>query len=60
MKHLDGVFLERKSDSDNFCTTPKKPKSAFFFKESEVFPPIKLESKKEYFEVTNEEVANDN
>ena len=33
MKHPEGVFLERKFDSDNLYTVPKKPKSAFFFKE---------------------------
>ena len=36
MKHLERVFLERKLDSDNLCTIPKKPKSAFFFRESDV------------------------
>ena len=51
MKHLEGVFLERKFDSDNLYTIPKKPKSAFFFKEIVV-----LELKKGHFELTNEEL----
>ena len=56
MKHLEGVFLERKFDSENLCTIPKKPKSAFFFIESAVFPPMQLESKKGHFGLTNEEL----
>ena len=31
MKHLEGLFLKRKFDPDNFYTTSKKPKSTFFF-----------------------------
>ena len=54
MKHLEVVFLERKSDSDNLCTIPKKPKSAFFFRESVVFLPMQLELKKGHFELTSE------
>ena len=56
MKHLKGLFLERKFDSDNLCTIPKKPKSEFFFRESAVFPPMQLESKKGDFELTNDEL----
>ena len=68
MKHLEGVFLERKYDSDNLYTIQKKPKSenlytiqkkpksAFFFRESVVFPSVHLESKKGHFELTNEEL----
>ena len=55
MKHLERVFLERKFDSDNLCTIPKKPKSAFFIRESMVFPSMQHESKKGHFELTNEE-----
>ena len=44
MKHL-----ERKFDSDNLYTIPKTPKSAFFFRESVVFPSVKLELKKKTF-----------
>ena len=51
MKHL-----ERKFDSDNLYTIPKKPKSAFFFRESVAFPSVKLELKKRHFELTNEEL----
>ena len=54
MKHLERVFLERNFDSDNLCTVPKKPKSAFFFRESAVFPSMQLEWKKGHFEITNE------
>ena len=43
MKHLEGLFLERKLNSDNLYTIPKKPKSAFFFRESMVFPSVQLE-----------------
>ena len=56
MKHLEGVFLEKKFDSDNLYTRPQKPKSAFFFRESVVFPSVHLESKKRHFELTNEEL----
>ena len=56
MKHLDGVFLEKKFDSDNLYTIPKKPKSAFFFRESVVFLSVQLESKKRHSELTNEEL----
>ena len=34
MKYLGEVFIERKFDSDNVYTVPKKPKSAFFFRKS--------------------------
>ena len=57
MKHLEGVFLERKFDSDILCTIPKKPKSAFFSIEKAVFLPMQLESKKGHFEVTDEELV---
>ena len=53
MKHIEGVFLERKFDSDNLCTIPKKPKSAFLYRESVVFPSVQLESKIGNFEGTN-------
>ena len=56
MKHLEGVLLEKKFDSDNLYAIPKKPKSAFFFRESVVFPLVHLESKKRHFELTNEEL----
>ena len=56
VKHVEGVFLERKFDSDNLYTIPKKPKSAFFFRKSAVFPPVQLESRKGHFELTNEEL----
>ena len=46
INHLDGMFLERKFDSDNLYTIPKKPKSAFFFRETVVFPSVQLDSKK--------------
>ena len=55
MKHLEKVFIERKFDSDNVYTIPKKPKSAFFFRESVVFPSVLPESKKGHFELSNEE-----
>ena len=42
MKHLEGVFLERKFNSDNLYTVPKKPKSAFCFRESLVFSSVQL------------------
>ena len=48
MKHLEEAFLERKFDSDNFYTRPKKPKFPFFFRESVVFPSVQLESKKRF------------
>ena len=56
MKHFDGGFLIRKFNSDNLYTKPKKPKSAFFFKESAVFLSVQLELKKGHFELTNEEL----
>ena len=34
MKHLEGMFLERKFHSDSLYTISKKPKSAFVFRES--------------------------
>ena len=49
MKHLEAVFLERTFGSDNLYTIPKKPKSAFFSKESVVFPSVQLELKKGHF-----------
>ena len=56
MKHLEGVFLESKFDSDNLYTIPKKPKSTFFFRENVVFLSEQLELKKGHFELINEEV----
>ena len=47
------VFLERKFDSDNLYTIPKKPKSE---RESLVFRTGQLESKKEHFKLTDEEL----
>ena len=57
MKHLEGVFLERKFDSDILCTIPKKPKSAFFSIEKTVFLPMQLKSKKGHFELTEQELV---
>ena len=48
MKDLEGELLERKFDSDNVYTIPKKPKFPFFFKEGVVFPSVQLESKKRF------------
>ena len=56
IKHLEGVYLERKFHSDNLYTIPKKPKSAFYFRESVVFPSVQLELKKGRFELANEEL----
>ena len=53
MKHLEGVILERKFHSDNLYTIPKKPKSAFYFRESVVFPSVQLKLKKGRFELAN-------
>ena len=53
-KHLEGVFLEKKLDSDILNTIPKMPKSIFFFSENVVFVSVQLESKKGHFELTNE------
>ena len=55
MKNFDGVFLVRKFDSGSLYTKPKKPESAFFFKESMVYPSVQLELKKRHFELTIEE-----
>ena len=49
-KHLEGVFF----DSDNLYTIPKKPKSAFFFREK--VSSAQLLSKKGPFELTNEKL----
>ena len=49
MKDLEGVFLERKMDSDNLYTTSKQHKSAFFFRESVVFFSVQRESNQTYF-----------
>ena len=56
MKHLEGVYLERKFHSGNLYTIPQKPKSAFYFRESVVFPSLQLELKKGRFELANEEL----
>ena len=56
MKHLEGVFLERKFDCDSLYTIPKKPKSPFFFREIMVFKSMQLESKKGHFELNNDEL----
>ena len=56
MKNLEEVFLERKFDSVNGYTIPKKPKYAFFFRENVVFPSVPLELKKGHFELSNEEL----
>ena len=56
MKYPEEVLLERKCDSDNLYTIPKKPKSAFFVRESEMFPSVQLESKKGHFELNNKEL----
>ena len=56
MKYLEGLFLKRKFDSGNLYTIPKKPRFAFFFRESMVLLSVQLESKKENFELSNEEL----
>ena len=56
MKYLEEVLLERKFDSDNLYTIPKKPKSAFFLRDSEMFSSVQLESKKRHFELDNKEL----
>ena len=56
IEHLECVFLERKFNSDNLCTIPTKPKSAFLFRENVTFPSVQLESKKGHFELTNKEL----
>ena len=56
MKHLEGEFLGKTFNSDNPYTIPKKPKSAFFFRESVVFLSLQLELKKGQFKLTNEEL----
>ena len=48
-KHFEGVFVERKFDSDNIHSVSKKLKSALFFKDSVVSPLVELELKKETF-----------
>ena len=48
-KHFEGMFVERKFDSDNIYSISKKLKSAFFFKDSVVSPSVELELKKETF-----------
>ena len=53
MKDLEGVFLERKMDSDNLYTTSKQHKSAFFFRESVVFFSVQRESNQTYFDKQN-------
>ena len=55
LKHLRG-FLERKFDSYNLYAIHKKPKSIFFFRQSVVFLPVQLESKRGHFELTNEQL----
>ena len=54
MNHLQGLFLERKFDAEHLYTILKKPKSAFFFRESAVFSSVQFESKKRHFELTSE------
>ena len=54
MKPLEGVFLDKKLDSDILYTIPKMPKSIFFFSENVVFVSVQIESKKGYFGLTNE------
>ena len=56
MKYIEGAFLRRQYDCDNLYTIAKKLKSAFFFRESVVFLPVQLESKKGHFELTDEEL----
>ena len=56
MKHLKGVFLERKFDSDNLYAIHKNPKSIFFFRESMLFLTVETELKKRHFEITDEEL----
>ena len=56
MKHLKGVFLERKFDSDNLYAIHKNPKSTFFFRESMLFLAVETELKKGHFEITDEEL----
>ena len=45
MKHLEKMFLERNFDSGNVYTIPKKPRSAFFFREGAVLPSVQLSQK---------------
>ena len=55
MEHLEGVFLERKFDSDNLYVIHKKSKSLCFFSKSVMFLSVQLELKEGHFELTDEE-----
>ena len=55
MKDLEGVFLERRFDSDNVYTIPKKPKFPFFFKKVWCSRQCSLSAKRD-FELSHEEL----
>ena len=53
VKHFEGLFFERKFDSDKVYTLNEK-KRAFFYKESVVFPSVQLKPRKGDFELSDE------
>ena len=57
MDHFEGIFLEKRFDSETEYTIPKKAKTTFFYRESIAFPSVQLKSKKGYYELSNEELV---
>ena len=55
VKHFEGLFFERKFDSDKVYTLNEK-KRAFFHKESVVFPSVQLKPRKGEFELRDDEL----
>ena len=56
MKHFEGIFLENRFDSDKQYVIPKRPRRAFFYRESVVMPSIQLEVKKNYYQMSDDEL----
>ena len=56
MQHFEGIFLEKKFDSKKQYTIPKKAKTAFFYRESIVFPSVQLQAKKGHYELSDDEL----
>ena len=55
VSHYEGVFFEKKFDSNKQYYIPRKPRTAYFYKGSVILPSVQLTAKKTvYFMSDNE------
>ena len=57
IRHFKGIFLENRFDSDKQYVIPKKPRRAFLYRESVVLPSVELEAKKNYLQLSDDELV---